>query len=332
MLGDCPSALSAYYHNHVGEADTGVYRLRDVGVTASGMMVRDGVLLASNHLGHSVEYCRSQVASGRLLPSATYAHRTVDRAVLLLGGGYDVYGHWLVDIMPKLFALQQAGLDCTGLTYLVPSDMQGFGHSWLEIVGIRPGQLLTYDPLGEIVTAHELIVPVLLRSGSRASRLFRGAVDFLIDAIDRHQGGRPAEDAPPAHLFISRARANRDGRAMRNREEIEHLAVGEGYTVVYPERLALGEQIALFRSARRIVGEYGSGLHASIFSPAGAIVCGLRGAARHPGFLQSGLAQALGQECGYVLGPVPFLETRFQFDIEAAALRQALMLMSLPAG
>ena len=117
---------------------------------------------------------------------------------------------------------------------------------------------------------------------------------------------------------------------MRNRSEIELIAVGEGYSLVYPEQLDLGEQIALFRGAQRIVGEYGSGLHASMFSSPGSIVCALRGGARHPGFLQSGLAQALDQHCGYVLGDAPFMATQFEFGIEAAAFRQALTLMSLP--
>ena len=185
MLGNCSSQLSTYYHDHIGEADTGLYRLRDTGVTGSGMMVRDGGLVASNHLGHSVSYCRGQMASGRIRTIGDYTRRHVGQAVLLLGGGYDVYGHWLVDIMPKLFALERAGLDVCSLAYLVPCDMPRFGHEWLRIAGLHTDQLMTYDPAGEIVFADDLIVPVLLRSGSRASRLFRGAVDFLLSVIDR---------------------------------------------------------------------------------------------------------------------------------------------------
>ena len=328
ILGDCPAALSAYYHAQTGEADTGLYRLRDTAVTGSGMIVRDAMLVACNQLGHSVEYCRGQMQSGRLRDPDAYDCRRVDRAVLLLGGGYDVYGHWLVDILPKLFALHMAGLDLGTLLFLYPTDTQPFGKTWLELTGIGQHQLIRYDPDREVIRADELLVPVLLRSGSRASSIFKDAVAFLLDAIDRNHPPRDA--AGSKAILVSRARAGRDGRTMRNREAIEALAIDAGYALVHPEQLPIAEQVALFRGATRIVGEYGSGLHGSIFSPRGSRICSLRGAARHPGFLQSGLAQALGQECGYVLGAAPLNAIDYQFDIEPDALRQALALMSLP--
>ena len=51
-----------------------------------------------------------------------------------------------------------------------------------------------------------------------------------------------------------------------------------------------------------IVGEYGSALHTSLFSRPGTTVCALRGSMGHPGFIQSGFGQALGQPTGYVFG------------------------------
>ena len=328
MLGDCPAALASYYHAQTGEADTGVFRLRDTGVTGSGMIVHGDKLVACNQIGHSVQHCTRQVESGRIREPASYRIRRVDSAVLLLGGGYDVYGHWLVDILPKLFALQLIGLDLATLSFLIPSDIFAFGLTWLNLVGIGEAQILRYDPASEIVQADELLVPVLLRSGSRASALFPGAVNFILDALDRNNP--PCRIPPAPAILVSRARAGRDGRAMRNRDEIEDLVVDQGYTRVYPEQAPIIEQVAMFRGADRIVGEYGSGLHGTIFSPPGSRVCNLRGAARHPGFLQSGLAQALRQECGYVLGAAPFEATDYQFDIDPADLRQAMTLMSLP--
>ncbi len=329
ILGDCPAALSAYYHSQIGEADTGLYRLRDTAVTGSGMIVHDAMLVACNQLGHSTEYCKGQMRSGRLRGPDGYARRRVDRAVLLLCGGYDVYGHWLVDIMPKLFALRLAGFDLGALSFLYPSDTQPFGAAWLGLAGIGEDQLIRYDPTSEIVLAEELLVPTLLRSGSRASSLFGAAADFLLDAIDRN-ASLPAEQTGPNAILISRARAGRDGRAMRNRQAIEAMIMDAGYVAVHPEHLPITRQVALFRGATRIIGEYGSGLHGSIFSPKGSRVCSLRGAARHPGFLQSGLAQALGQECGYVLGAASLDAIDFEFHIEPADLRQALALLSLP--
>lgn len=331
ILGDCPSQLSSYFYDHIGEADTGVYRLRETGVTGSGMIVHDLKLVACNHIGHSASYCRGQVLSGRIGEPGRYTRRHIDQAVLLLGAGYDVYGHWLVDIVPKLFALQSIGLELSGLSYLVPSDTPDFGFKWLRLAGIQDDQIIKYDPLNEIVVAQELLVPLLLRSGSRASSLFAGAVDFILHTIEAANPEWTAGLHRPDAIFISRAHANREGRSLLNRETIEAIAVDQGYVLVYPEHLPIIEQVALFRDATRIVGEYGSGLHGSIFSASKTRVCSLRGAARHPGFLQSGLAQALNQECGYVLGNAPIDAIQFQFTIEPAHFRQSLLLMSLPA-
>jgi len=118
LLGDCPAGLLAGYYDQVGEAESGVFTLAGTGVTGAGMIVRGDALVASNQLGHSVAYCRGEVAAGRIHPQAHYARRRLDSAVLLLGGGHDVYGHWLVDIMPKLYALHLAGHDLEGVMHL----------------------------------------------------------------------------------------------------------------------------------------------------------------------------------------------------------------------
>lgn len=331
VLGDCPAELSSYFHDHIGEADTGIYHLRDTGVTGSGMIVHDSMLVACNHIGHSVSYCDQQVTSGRIRQLEHYESRHVESAVLLLGSGYDVYGHWLVDILPKLFALYLSGLDLSNLSYLVPMDTHDYGLAWLKLVGIEEKQLIRYDPANELVTAHELLVPMLLRSGSRASCLFPRSIEFILKMIDYSSPGWFPLMSRPEAVFISRAHANRDGRLMNNRDVIESIAVDEGYTLVHPERLSIIEQVALFHGATRIVGEYGSALHGSIFSARHTRVCSLRGSARHPGFLQSGLSQALDQECGYVLGNAPIDAIQFQFTLDPAHFRQALLLLALPA-
>jgi predicted O-methyltransferase YrrM len=81
------------------------------------------------------------------------------------------------------------------------------------------------------------------------------------------------------------------------------MAERAGFSIVHPEKLPLIEQVRLFKGARELVGEYGSAMHGSIFSPPDTIVGALRGSARHPAFIQSGIGQSLGQPTGYVFGP-----------------------------
>ncbi len=332
ILGDCPGALLSYYHAHIGEADTGLFILHDVGVVNKGFLIRDDMAVANNYIGHSRPWCIEQMQSGHIKPTADYRRSRVDQAVLLLGTGYDIYGHWIVDILPKLYVLHRTGYDIEQLNYLVPRDILPFGNEWIEAVGLRSEQLIFYDDQDELVEVAELLVPSFLRSGSRASRLFKPAVEFMMQRVTSSEPWRRMPSVAGAEaIFVSRAKANRGSRSLVNREAIEAIAVEAGYVMLYPEQLPIVEQVAWFAAAGRIAGEYGSGLHSSVFAGPGAKVCCLRSSARHPGFLQSGLADAMEQDCGYVLGPAPLDAININFEVGEADFRQALELMSLPS-
>jgi capsular polysaccharide biosynthesis protein len=108
---------------------------------------------------------------------------------------------------------------------------------------------------------------------------------------------------------------------------IEEMAVKANFALVYPEELSLLEQVRLFAGAREIMGEYGSALHGSLFSPEGAVICALRGTGGHPGFLQSGMGMALKQPTGYIFGEADESDPNFGFQVEEDAVAAALRLV-----
>lgn len=233
--------------------------------------------------------------------------RIKGQTVLLANNGHQIYGHWLVDFLPKLHLLDLAGLKLEQLTILLPTNMADFGGQFLRLLGIPDEHLIRYDPDTETILADELLVPSTLRWGGRCSPLFAGAIDFLNRRIDQ------VNQVPPSavrRMFLSRRRSGREGRQLVNQDRLEALAVEAGLTLVYPEELPLLEQIALFRGVEQVVGQYGSGLHATIFSRPGVVVCGLHG--QLPATfdaLQSGIGERLGQPTGYVFGgSVPELD------------------------
>jgi hypothetical protein len=61
-----------------------------------------------------------------------------------------------------------------------------------------------------------------------------------------------------------------------------------------------------------------------VFSGADAVVCGLRGNARHPSFIQSGIGAALRQHTGYVLGDAPRQDVEQRFAVNLADFERAL--------
>ena len=127
-------------------------------------------------------------------------------------------------------------------------------------------------------------------------------------------------------LYLSRAGGKRN---LVNREAMERIAAEHGLAVILPETLSLTDQIALFASAEMIAGEYGSALHNTIFAGAGAAVCALRGTARHPSLVQSGLATAMDQDVGYVFGGTEGREADQGFFVQERYFSLALELMRM---
>jgi hypothetical protein len=98
-----------------------------------------------------------------------------------------------------------------------------------------------------------------------------------------------------------------------NRQAIEKIAADRGYALVRPETLSMVDQINMFSRAESIVGEYGSAL----------------ATAHHPGFLQSGLCQAMGQKIGYVFGAAGWHDVEQEFSIPEDDFKTALTLVDM---
>jgi capsular polysaccharide biosynthesis protein len=219
--------------------------------------------------------------------------------------------------------LRRAGFDIGTLTFILPRQLDNFALEFLRLVGIPPAHIVAHDHTAELVQPDELIAPTVLRLRNRFNPLLGVASRFWLDRIE-------VPDTPQANrrVFVSRSAAQ-GNRTLTSRERIEARAVQAGYEIVFPERLTLPEQIALFRGARQIIGEYGSGLHGAIHAPTGAAICALRGTSHHPGFAQSGLAERFGHHLGYVFGDTPEFAEDQEMDITRDAFERALAAMEV---
>ena len=160
------------------------------------------------------------------------------------------------------------------------------------------------------------MIPTTIHNGVRGP-LFAETAQFLRDRVGMSMPRSPVK------LFLSRLLAPQT-RPCRNRETIERMALGAGYSVVAPEKLPLTTQFRLIGSASVVVGEYSSAMHSSIFSSAGTVVCCLRGSAYHPGFIQSAIGGALRQPTGYVFGETDRDNPAQGFTVPEDAFRAAL--------
>lgn len=301
-FGSFDGDLAKRYYHEVLVLETGLFVATGMGLSGTFFLSRGDAIFECDQLHLHAGTLDTVAAAHELTRFSRRDRVEAGRCVMLLGPGHTIYGHWLVDFLPKLFVLHAAGYDIDTLRYLVPADTPAFGIALLELIGIGRERLIQYDPLFETVLADELLIPTLVRTNSRTAPPFADAVAFLMGRIaERHA---PAPAGHGSRLFISRARAGRGMRRLLNRERIEYLATEAGFSVVHPEQLTLPDQVRLFQGASRIIGEYGSALHGTIFSPPETIVCALRGSGSPiAGFLQSSIGRALGQPTGYVIGP-----------------------------
>lgn len=323
-FGNIPDHISARYFSSWGLSSAGVFVCENVVLAGEFLVGRDDYVFRSPELNihpAHVEEAAARYAgvSARLLPRHVSGEH-----VVLAGPGFGVYGHWLVEYLPKLGLLALAGYDLAGLNYLMASNLPRFALEWLKLLGIKDSQIVFYDPVQEFILAERLLLPTILHNGVKMSDLFRTSANLLRGMILSSGDCNPPK--ADRRLFISRRKLG-TARALLNRDRIEQMATKSGFELAYPEELSLVDQVKLFASARHVIGEYGSALHGTMFSKPGTIVCALRGNGFHPGFIQSGLGKVMEQPTGYVFGANTGTDLNATFSIPEDAFGTCLDLI-----
>lgn len=241
--------------------------VRDVTVSGSGYVFHgEDLVTDGSHL--------SDVAAQWLVrpmpdsPLATPSARETfvrELCVLATGPGHLIYGHWLVDFMPR-FAIAKAALGprFAESRVALPHDTPKWALTMLEaLVGVTASQCVFYERGVERLAIEQACIPAY----GHTDYHFHPWVAGLYDAV-----GAPAS-GPRRRLCISRVgfegATHGVQKLFATRARFEERAVAAGFEVVRPETMGFAEQIALFRSASHLVGEYGSALHSSVFAPPG---------------------------------------------------------------
>lgn len=326
MFGPMPDDFTRYYYQYTNLWALGIFRARGFEVLGPYTLVKDGEIFscpqANIHQAHQKDF----LARFGDLAKPRERVVVVGQAALLAGPGHSVYGHWISDFLPKIFLLHTAGIDVLKLRFLLPNDVPRFGLAWLELLGIPAENLISYDPLEQIVWVEELLVPTTFHNGVRMAPALRPAATLLSELIALRHGVAPLGRADQ-RIFLSRGQGPQN-RVFRDRERVEDQAARAGLTIVHPQNLDLLEQVRLFQGASMVVGEYGSAMHGTLFSPPGTVVCCLRGSLGHPGFVQSGFGHALDQPTGYVFGRNVSNDIHSEFAVSEQAFTECLELLS----
>lgn len=253
----------------------GLYFCYDVEMMGPGFIFKNGLLL--DGLDLIPTYVAHDVDAGRQWDLKPELGRTaVERpCIVLVSNAYRIYGHWLVDMLPKLWLCQRFLGDLSSFSIIVPRGTPAWALSIMErFFGVT--NILWHEINNEVLKLSSCVVPSLLHNDHYFHPRMNDFVSHLL--AHPHVAAAAASVRPAERLYITR-RAFRDrstsySRTIANEEQVVDLMTEFGFTTIAPEELPWEEQIALFSRARIIVGESGSGLHNTIFSPADArVVC-----------------------------------------------------------
>lgn len=172
------------------------------------------------------------------------------------GGGFN-YGHFILDALPSLLMLDEAGL-LDEAEILAPA-LKAWQRDLLAMA--FPGRAV-----------RELSAPVVrLETALYATSMnhFLHAPDATVARVaQRVLAASGSKTKGPRRVYLSRRWQSM--RVMVNESALEKALKQRGFVVVRPERLSARQQVELMRDAEVVVAPTGAAVANALFMPAGA--------------------------------------------------------------
>nr|WP_294502806.1 glycosyltransferase 61 family protein [uncultured Rhodopila sp.] len=229
-----------------------------------GVMLVDGKIVAETLLPVPPPYLDRVNALWRLSRTHRLEDRQppIDKPVLVLPQpGEANYGHWLIEMMPKVSPLISAiirGEVQIGLSEVqtsTPVIMETLAH-----LGISSSQVLTLPDYPIKLRKALYISPV--SKHSHPGYVTPWSVETLSEYVSAVNPGKTGRK-----LFISRQDAS--FRFLSNEGEIVDIVSAAGYECLSTGGMSFIEQVELFKGASHIIGVFGASLSNIAFSEAG---------------------------------------------------------------
>ena len=174
-------------------------------------------------------------------------------AIVLPTPGFRVYGHWLLDFLPRLLLtfdfFKSIGREMPIVSRFVPP--------WAK-------KFIEYSGLGGIVKEYDNNVPFHIENAylplvPKDGMFYSSAcLKECFAVINSKVAPAPSENyTDQSKILILRNKEPSASNQAELREALEPL----GFKAVFPEKLSFDDQVRLFRNAQLVVGEDGSAMH-----------------------------------------------------------------------
>lgn len=216
------------------------------------------------------------------------------RGILMNGPGYGIFGHWLIDFLPRI-ELSKLIRDEAD-TKLLFGPLKDFMKDLIARSGAR-----AFESLDTCYESHgELIVPTATKFGYGFFEPLN-VLAWRSVALGFNQENVDSTFPSAERIFVSR-RYWQGGRAIDYHNELETIMASLGFMIIHPQTLSLREQAWIFSRAKVVVGEDGSALHNIIFSPPGTRL-GVLMHANRTNLWHAGICHLLGHQIAYAQLP-----------------------------
>ncbi|MGB0748076.1 MAG: glycosyltransferase family 61 protein [Magnetospiraceae bacterium] len=213
---------------------------------------------------------------------------TLESGILIQCPGMNVYGHWLLDFLPKI----RMALDAPDWRQmpLLFRTLPPWGLRLLQDLGLAD-RLRLLNPKTPY-RLNRVVIPTTPKLDKVYCQRDMRATFSLI--AERAQAALTPEEkaALPRFekIFLPRPQPKRKAR---NHADIAKYCAENGFHALAPEQYSLFEQAVIFSRARHVVGEDGSALHNAGFCAPGARL-GLYSRGQRQNIIHLSLASAFG--------------------------------------
>ncbi len=202
----------------------------------------------------------------------------------------DGYAHWLLDALPRLFALEHLPVD--EMNIIVSRPLNSWQQESLDALGFSNLNLI---PLNDShLQLEALYFPSFV--GDPGNPHPWGCQWLRQQLIKNNECGREKR-----RIYVSRRSAK---RRILNEDELEPILQLHGFEIVEPERMNFDDEIRLFSQAEFVIGPHGAGISNILFAPSDCRVLEIFDP-RHVKVNNYALANVLHQPYWYLLGKVP---------------------------
>lgn len=197
------------------------------------------------------------------LAAKTEPFKIEGTAMLIGARGSCGFGHWMLDTLPALDAVQKSGIPLDSIDkFIISGGELGFKRTTLESFGITADRIYDVAQCSH-VSADKLIVADVVtnmarRMGSWVPEFLRN--EFLLKQLETNES-EPidiGESESGRRLYISRGGVGT--RGVENEEEIVSFIEQYGFERITIETMTLQEQARLFNQCEVVIAPHGAAL------------------------------------------------------------------------